>query len=802
LNYAEVLPDVNYTPSRAGEHLTQAGALEGKAKAMDVQSDAQLGLFLGTTAIEAGKGYLKSEESKEIKSDLDKLEDFGDGAKAAAQVPQREANIVEAVGTFMGAAPNSPEVGMMMADAKRHVEAAKQGILTKDEVITRVAATVKKYSAMMPGWASDFRKVAAELTGIANIETLQIHNALTQKSAREKQAERIAQANIEFQKQVSTAVGEPIEALTPAHYNLYRVSQQGKIARERLDNEIKMKNLVQEDADQAYGQMVSLDIATGVSDLMLDFGKVWSLNSDPKKFIDSQQAGLELSAKIGILHHRLAQNIRSMTTPRGDRPAMSAKEADARLSRLDTDMKNYQEMVKTAEGRNMFLSIAKHANTSAEMMMNNFMLANPHVAQLSKLGVFPPLFQARVTLDKKEFEARFGKRLGDTMEALMNPTSQTQYAGVFGGMVSGTGPTPADTARVDPKLGEVQMRDGVEFLKNSDNLKPDPESQDKFANTLSSVVRSLRYGFETDLKAFNELVSSPARKEYISSMPSEVRAKALAPALPELQIAAVNAMQSVTEALDKYNNSKELNVLAGWRLEAVLDPVTERVRIQEVRAGQSALPPELRRMGVRGGEKFPTRTRFNEASDAATTANKAAARLNQALEAYGSAASLVSGKPFALDDLRSRAYEGIQNRKTDLVEGAFLIQRQPAETVDPTVLRNMIDALGKAESNGNTKAVGDGGKAVGAWQMHPEAMVDAGFKPEDRNDPEKSRAAATIYFGKKLQEYGGDVVKAISAWNMGSAGFQRHLERHGDLWMMELPDATKGLLKRFKEHLK
>ncbi len=69
-------------------------------------------------------------------------------------------------------------------------------------------------------------------------------------------------------------------------------------------------------------------------------------------------------------------------------------------------------------------------------------------------------------------------------------------------------------------------------------------------------------------------------------------------------------------------------------------------------------------------------------------------------------------------------------------------------------LEELLDAIARVESNGSADAVGDGGQAVGAYQLRPVFLKDINriigckkYTLADRWDPVKSRQMARIFFG-------------------------------------------------------
>jgi hypothetical protein len=77
-------------------------------------------------------------------------------------------------------------------------------------------------------------------------------------------------------------------------------------------------------------------------------------------------------------------------------------------------------------------------------------------------------------------------------------------------------------------------------------------------------------------------------------------------------------------------------------------------------------------------------------------------------------------------------------------------------------------AIAKRESSVDPSAVGDSGKAIGMFQLHEAAAADMGLSPEDRSDPIKNITAGIGYFKRQSDRFGGDVNKALMAYNGGA----------------------------------
>lgn len=97
--------------------------------------------------------------------------------------------------------------------------------------------------------------------------------------------------------------------------------------------------------------------------------------------------------------------------------------------------------------------------------------------------------------------------------------------------------------------------------------------------------------------------------------------------------------------------------------------------------------------------------------------------------------------------------------------------------------RDLVYALVKQESNWDPYAKGDGGKALGFFQLHPGAATDAGIEPAHRGDIGLNIDAGTRYFRLKLDQAQGDEDRALRLYNGGGdpnyvANVRRHMPAH------------------------
>lgn len=108
----------------------------------------------------------------------------------------------------------------------------------------------------------------------------------------------------------------------------------------------------------------------------------------------------------------------------------------------------------------------------------------------------------------------------------------------------------------------------------------------------------------------------------------------------------------------------------------------------------------------------------------------------------------------------------------------------------------LMDALMMTESGGNPLARNMRSGATGAYQFMAGTARDMGLKVgngvDERLDPEKSRAAASMYMSQLLKRYGGNVDYALKAYNWGMGNMDAYLKTGRGASGQEMPQETKN----------
>ena len=116
------------------------------------------------------------------------------------------------------------------------------------------------------------------------------------------------------------------------------------------------------------------------------------------------------------------------------------------------------------------------------------------------------------------------------------------------------------------------------------------------------------------------------------------------------------------------------------------------------------------------------------------------------------------------------------------------------------VSQSLLDAIQAVESNGNERAIGDNGKAVGAFQIHKIYVDDVNsfssekFTYEDRNDKEKSQKIVKLYlehYGKNYEKKTGKKATNEVLARIHNGGPKGHNK-----------EATKNYWKKVENNLK
>ncbi|MBJ9293601.1 lytic transglycosylase domain-containing protein [Citrobacter werkmanii] len=120
-------------------------------------------------------------------------------------------------------------------------------------------------------------------------------------------------------------------------------------------------------------------------------------------------------------------------------------------------------------------------------------------------------------------------------------------------------------------------------------------------------------------------------------------------------------------------------------------------------------------------------------------------------------------------------------------QSARRTQQSPGEMDD------LLHGVMMTESSGNPLAYNTSSGAAGAYQFMPATARDMGLRVDstvdERLDPEKSRAAASVYMRQLLKRYDGNVDNALRAYNWGMGNVDKWIANGSDI--SQLPKETR-----------
>lgn len=110
--------------------------------------------------------------------------------------------------------------------------------------------------------------------------------------------------------------------------------------------------------------------------------------------------------------------------------------------------------------------------------------------------------------------------------------------------------------------------------------------------------------------------------------------------------------------------------------------------------------------------------------------------------------------------------------------------------------RNGVDpllalAVARRESGFVQERISPAG-AIGVMQLMPATAAWLGVDPYNLAD---NVEGGVRYLGQLLRQYGGDVSRALAAYNWGPGNLAEAIARYGERWAAYLPQETKTYLR-------
>ncbi len=105
---------------------------------------------------------------------------------------------------------------------------------------------------------------------------------------------------------------------------------------------------------------------------------------------------------------------------------------------------------------------------------------------------------------------------------------------------------------------------------------------------------------------------------------------------------------------------------------------------------------------------------------------------------------------------------------------------------------NLALSVARAESNFNQSAISPAG-AIGVFQLMPPTAADLGVNPYNLVE---NIEGGVRYLSQMLRQFGGDVSKALAAYNWGPGNLGRAISRYGENYLAHAPAETRAYVPK------
>ena len=174
--------------------------------------------------------------------------------------------------------------------------------------------------------------------------------------------------------------------------------------------------------------------------------------------------------------------------------------------------------------------------------------------------------------------------------------------------------------------------------------------------------------------------------------------------------------------------------------------------------------------------------------------------MNNRNNAYGSATT--AGGNLKKNSPLGRAWDWAANSDIWGDVSSFFVGNAKAGEVTPSIpgvtsgvnQNRLMDALMMTESGGNPLAYNTSSGAAGAYQFMPATArqfgLHVGSDYDDRLNPEKARAAATMKMAGLIRHYRGNITQALQAYNWGEGNMDAWLRTGRGIRGQAMPQET------------
>ena len=583
-NYYQAISDMP-APQRGGEESTLAAA-RATAQGVEIKSkqDSDLLGFLGTKGIEAFSGYKQATLQKEIDDTLNNT--LVPGQYIGESVLARETLFAAKKKQAGDLQESDPQLGKFQQEVELLNEAKNQGTLSRDQAIARIAAAVKSWSADVPGLAGEFRKLAAEQTGISNIDVYGIHKALVSNSVEQKRVDEVAKFRLEQDKIIAAKEAIGLDEVTPTLRAKYHRAQQEVLYKEAIDRKIAIAAGTTSEKNEEFTTAARLESNKVFNTVVEGFEKLTKSLGGRTMDDANTAAEVRLGMENMLVREeaRLVREFNSWGAPGPNRPiGWSAQNREEYIAKTQATFKEWRSWLSTSNGLSMFDKMVKNAKTAEEGMTSMYRVANPFLALAVANGTMSAYASLAVSanLNEDKLTAQLGgephrakaKQILGAIGANPEEYARLMTGVLNGGRLDGGNNAPSSPDKTNPETAKLIRADlAATVIRLSDKKVLNDEDKTAFVKYMSAWGTNFNPSDKEQLKEYNEWVNDPRRTNVYQQLSPQQALEAVKPFMLSTQQRTATLSGAIKRDLDTFT----LNVNeATTKLNAIPRPVGE-----------------------------------------------------------------------------------------------------------------------------------------------------------------------------------------------------------------------------------
>ena len=376
IDFSTQLPGGADPVSANGALLAQAGAIEGQAAVAGANATSTLIKQGISTAIDAAHGYLESNQEADINKTIEQLK--------ASQTAARSATIFES-------ADSTPEdLKKANEDLDKVQSALSQGTITREQAILAIDSKVKTYSNMLPGYASELRRKAVELTGVEHLGRYAEYAALNKQTMSEKLALESAMAKQKAKEKLTTDFITTYGRMptTPQDFNMFATQKTLLAQAAEADAKSKLTNLSTQERETAFVDSVNKTLGGGIMQLGLLINGLKGSRDAKGQPIAPQAVPVQqayILSEINTFFESMKGKV--LETPSG---ALSKATRDDLMNRLDKQHTELVTGLKNTDNFNWYTKTMQLNKMEADDVVNEWIRRNRGLEIMRRNGLVPP----------------------------------------------------------------------------------------------------------------------------------------------------------------------------------------------------------------------------------------------------------------------------------------------------------------------------------------------------------------------------------------------------------------------------